>query len=857
MLDFHEYSLTAKSDILQHTCFVIQYIRHSLMRIQNKFIRYLIYIVGTLLFFAAAVFAYMYTFRNELKQQALKELNTHLQTQIQVSHIRMDLFTQFPRISLVFEQVEVQDAFHSATPLLKAEQVAIGFNVLDVWRKNYRISSLKIAQAELHIAINANGLANYHIIKTKDTTSDEIALINLQHIQLSDVKLLYDYNPASYRQDMFIDNAICSVNLLKDSWEFNLEQEGFVNSISMGKKSLMNDKTLQARARIIYQINEDKWLFEQTNYHLSDLNFTADGYYTFGKKADDIKIEVKAAKTSIRQLLSLLPVKPAELNDWQSGGDVQLSGIIEGKRSNTVSPKMMFQFTVQNGTLSNSKLNFIANSINCRGKLAMTNGQSELDLKQVQMRSGTSEMKGEMSITNFDQPFITADVKGILSADDALKLMLSEYVRSASGDVKYACKVQASLKELRNSKLMSSEALTGKFTVSFANIVLKNSETRIQSLQAEMALNKDLLIDELKVKTNKSDVRLHGYVNGLAPMLFAGKPADIHLTLNAEQVYTSDWLMGHTQSTTQHDTATSVIRSLNLDMHVNKLVHENIEARELHVKVRVTDLGIEFNDLDVQLFGGNIKGNARMLRYGNKPDVLTTQLAYDALDIQRLFAECNNFGQQELTSAHVSGTLSGSIQMSLPVNDKNEFMVSGLTALADMHLKNGTIQKYEPLKKLSRFADVDELTQLRFSDLKNSFMIQNSVITIPEMDIVSNALNLTLSGTQAFDGLMDYRIKMRLSELLKRKRKPQPQTDEVQEEEEGGRGMFIFLTMKGYADNLKIAYDKVSVKKKVKQDLSEEKERIKDVLKKELGIRKDPTIKEKNTNDDELEFEQE
>ena len=121
------------------------------MRIQNKFIRYLIYIVGTLLFFAAAVFAYMYTFRNELKQQALKELNTHLQTQIQVSHIRMDLFTQFPRISLVFEQVEVQDAFHSATPLLKAEQVAIGFNVLDVWRKNYRISSLKIAQTESNL----------------------------------------------------------------------------------------------------------------------------------------------------------------------------------------------------------------------------------------------------------------------------------------------------------------------------------------------------------------------------------------------------------------------------------------------------------------------------------------------------------------------------------------------------------------------------------------------------------------------------------------------------------------------------------------------------------------------------------
>jgi|GEM_PF-3458803 hypothetical protein len=827
------------------------------MPIRNRFIRYVVYTLTTLLLLAGSVLIYMYSFRDELKQQALQALNKHLQTRIQVSTIRMDVFTQFPRVSLVFEKVEVQDAFNSNTPLLKASQVAIGFNVWDIWKKNYRIASLKIANAESNLFINAKGVANYSIILKQDTVTNDALLLNLQQVHLDQVKLMYDYEPAAYHQDIFINKAVCSVNLLKDSWEFNLQNEGTVYHVKSGKQTIMRDKPMEVKARLVYKVQDDAWFFEQTEYRLSDLNFTADGYYRFGTKYDELKFDIKARKTSITHLLSLLPVKPAELNDWQSGGEVELSGTIDGKRGQTTKPNLSLQFRIKQGTLANSKRNLSAREINCMGKLIMTEGKSELQLSSLAMRSGSSQLSGQMSITNFDRPFIIADVNGTLSADDAVKLMLTEYVQSASGEAQFACKVQASLKELKNPKMLSNEALTGKFSISLADINLKNTETRIQSLQGTVSLNKDLFIEELTLKTNKSDARIHGYVSGIAPMIFAGKPADIYLTLNAEQLYTSEWMAGDTQSKTQNDSAASIIRSLMVNMNVNKLVHDNIEARQLTAKVQLTEPGVELTDLNVQVFGGSIKGNGRLVRYSNKPDAVTAQLAYESLDIKRLFSECKNFGQQDITSEHLSGILSGNIQMSMPVNDKNEISLQGLTALVDMHLKNGAIVNYEPLKKLSRFADVDELTQLRFSDLKNSFIIQNSTVSIPEMDIISNALSLTLSGTQAFDGLMDYRIKMKLSELLKRKRKSQPQADEVLEEEEGGRGMFIFLTMKGYADNMKIAYDKVSVKKKVKQDLSEEKERIKDVLKKELGIRKDSTIKEKTTNDDELEFEQE
>jgi len=41
----------------------------------------------------------------------------------------------------------------------------------------------------------------------------------------------------------------------------------------------------------------------------------------------------------------------------------------------------------------------------------------------------------------------------------------------------------------------------------------------------------------------------------------------------------------------------------------------------------------------------------------------------------------------------------------------------------------------------------------------------------------------------------------------------------------------------------------------MKQDIKIEKQNIKDILKKELGIGKDSTIKEKKTDNNELEFE--
>lgn len=67
------------------------------------------------------------------------------------------------------------------------------------------------------------------------------------------------------------------------------------------------------------------------------------------------------------------------------------------------------------------------------------------------------------------------------------------------------------------------------------------------------------------------------------------------------------------------------------------------------------------------------------------------------------------------------------------------------------------------------------------------------------------------------------------------------------------------MSMKGPIDNVVITYDRVGAKQKITQEIKQEKQNIKDILKKELGIddKKKSEIKEKQNDDDELEFEPE
>jgi len=123
-------------------------------------------------------------------------------------------------------------------------------------------------------------------------------------------------------------------------------------------------------------------------------------------------------------------------------------------------------------------------------------------------------------------------------------------------------------------------------------------------------------------------------------------------------------------------------------------------------------------------------------------------------------------------------------------------------------------------------------------------VIKDQQVIIPVMDIKSNALDLSASGTHRFDNSYDYRLKLKLSDLLYNKTKESKRREfEVAADESDTRTVFLKIHSDG--SEAEVELDREKTAQKIRNDLREEKSELKKILNEELGLfKKDKEVQE-------------
>ena len=211
------------------------------------------------------------------------------------------------------------------------------------------------------------------------------------------------------------------------------------------------------------------------------------------------------------------------------------------------------------------------------------------------------------------------------------------------------------------------------------------------------------------------------------------------------------------------------------------------------------------------------------------------------------FVSFNNFGQDFIKAENLAGSLSGNLSILLPLDSMLNPNVKSTTAEGKYTLTDGELKNFDPVKSLSRFIELSELENIKFSKLENDFYIRNNYIAIPQMDIQSSAADFAVSGKHDFDNNYEYHVKTYLSELLSKKvKKNKKYSAEFGAVEEDGLGRTsIFLKITGKGEDFKVEYDIKAASGNIKKGFKTEKENLKSILNKEYGwFRKDSTIKQ-------------
>jgi hypothetical protein len=833
------------------------------------FLKYCLWVVLALIIIVIGIFAYLLTNKDAIKNYALDEINKQLTVELQVKEADVTLFKQFPKVSLDLQHVSITDPIQPKQYLIQASHVFIGFNLFDIIRKNYNIKLITIDEADVNLYTSKKGVSNYHIFKPTDKkeASNESFLLNLKEVQLNNVSV--DYIDHQYQQQHVVVFEAASLygDFTEKGETIGIKGKMFANKLRSGKITYVKDKPL--KLNVVFKTNHQTktYTFERGNIDVDKLQLSLTGKIINKAKAVGFDLEVGARNLDIPSLLSLYPAANLP-EDLKSDGEIYLEGSIKGEANDKTSPAIHFTFGVSKGSLKKGE-GLALKNINFKGEFSngakRNQATSFVKITDLSFLLKDALVAGGFEVANFTDPLLNASLKGNIDAKNLLEFWQNDIVKSADGSIDFDVLFKGKISNLSQQKWLENNS-AGRLNLSLANISFKQNNKVIKRVIADLKIdNKNVVINQFEADVDESDVKISGTIGNFIPYLLSSNQAlQAHIKYQSNVIDINNFMMPLSPTNMDNNKRGFALPeniSITADVKAGKVLYHTFNAKQVSAKVNWKGKKITVDNFDAQTMDGRLQFDGEV---ENAPDgrfMITASSQLNNIDINTLFKSCNEFGQQEITSKHIQGKLSGTIDLVSVWNNNLDCDLNKLYALCNIEIKNGELNGYKPLEALGKYIDVNDLRALKFADLKNTIEIKNKTIFIPGFDVKNNALNLTLSGSHTFDNFIDYKIKMRLNELLAKKRKPTK--NEFNEEQTADGGVNIYLTMKGPIDNFKITYDKKEVKEQLKQDLKKEKENIIDVLKKEFVGEsnteegKKNKIKEKKADDDELEFEPE
>ncbi len=820
---------------------------------------------------AAGLLTYIY--RDDIKAMAIKEVNRNLNAKVIIagSDIDITFFSTFPDAAIEFRNFKILESRSTASTastgsatsgsatsgtagsgdggrvLIEAKLLDFKFSPLDFINKQYHIRRILLADAIIHLKINEKGEPNYNILKADTAKTKKNAAapldINLRHIRLKNVKLSYDNLQEKQHIDLKINDCIFAGNFSDAQYDLKTNIDLVAENLSIGNRQYIKNKKIVVDAALAvdnvkkkYNINSFKLKFENAFY-------TARGFVMQSGKRYQTALNISGADAGIQTLVSLLPTNiSAMLKDYQSTGEVNFKGSINGFIGKNETPGLDFKFGIVNGTVNDSKHSLGLESVNLTGEYS--NGKNhDAENSYLHISHFTAKLNGrpldiQYNMDNFKDPLVQTTVIADISLKDLRNFITIPGLDSLSGDVNINASFKGKIADLEHYSTINRTTLSGKMSIK--NVVLKpvGQKFAYRNMGGNFETDgNDLQVNNFSGNCGKSDFTLNGAFKNLASFLFlpnqslnATTDLQCHL-INLDDFIIKPGTASNSNASTNQHFSLPAFMYFSFNLKADKLVFGKFEAENISGSVLTDKSSITLKNISMKTMSGTVQLNGNVTDAGQGRFMATARAILKSIDVRQCFYEFDNFGQTYFTDKYISGRIDARLDYKGLWNKDLDPDTKSIVCDADVTVYDGEVNQFPPFIRLGKFLKVKSLDDIHFSEYTNKILISDRVVTIPKMDIKSNAVNVTLEGTHTFDNVMDYKLKVNMTQMyFGAKQDYEDEFGEVEVDKNGG--ITIPLTMKGTVDNYVIKYDTRSSIKNIGESFKAEGKEIKKIFNK-------------------------
>ena len=798
-------------------------------------VKKIFFLVSTLLFlFVAAIFFFTEYKSDLIKESITNSINDVISADCSFEEIDLSAFKNLTNISISIKNICIKEEsnFENDT-LFFAKECQFYLPLIKLLTNNIYFSTIEINDGIINL-FKSDQHANFDIFKfTKSENDYTKNLFKRIKIFNSDFK----YSELNKNNESFFN--IKSLDIIsKGNNDFYLNGDLYCDDLIFNKNHLDN-KQLYLNGNINIKKNQIDYKFDELK--IDDLESeSVSGNITNWRS---FKIEFDFKKQNIISVRKNCPEYLDYLfEDISLNSLISFSGNIIKDGESLKNPRVNIKYLVEDGSIKFDKSKLNLQSIRFTG--IVSNGEyanlssTKFTFDNFFAKTKYSEFSGDFFIENLQDFFINVNIKTKIGGSDLVMVLKKDNVESITGNLFLACNYSGKFSfnnDFKNKFLESKY----DFKVDANNFSYKLSNFKnifnIEFLDARLN-HKKFDVYKSYITSGESDFEFNGKILNF-PEYILGKKTNFFLQGSTNSTYVNLDDLFKKNKTIELNKDEFVIPkwvNLQINMTSKNFTYKSFDALNLTTNFLIENQVLKLKNTKAFALNGQFEGDAQLYKTIGNELKLSTIFNFSSINIRQAFNSFNNFNQSFIESKHIKGIGSANINLSAVWDNKMNFIKERLTMNSNLSIEKGELINFKPLRNLSNFVNVEDLKDVKFSKLENKIEIKDNLITIPEMQIVSSALSLIVSGTHSLNNVINYDITLLLSELMSNefRKKNTKINNEIGEIKSNNEGLStIYLKMIGTTEDTKVEFDNIKFRAKINNKIEKEKESIKEILK--------------------------
>lgn len=804
-----------------------------------------------------ALFLLGYLFEDKLHLMAIRELGKALNAKIEVNETNVSFLRSWPDVNVRLEGVSI-NPIGSTSPknVIALDQASLDINLFSFFSDRMEIKDVVLDGPDVILSRNEEGNWNTMdmFITPKDSNANEEPdemVFDLSGVDIRDGFLTYE----DKSQDLLVRIDSLYLDLSGDfsaqRTDFDTEMAFHLVRLNNGGRTWTRNKHVQMDLLVDAQLDgEQIYRIREGEAQVAGVVLNWGGEIFQRGDQYELNLAYNTSRNDFDAFMSLLPGGLLDTGrEYEYDGKFEMHGWIRGLAGASATPSIYADYSVQDGAFHYTDYDSRLTGINLNGSCQykseeLNDSWFKVDTFRASLRN--RPVSGNFGYTNFAAPHLNSHLEGKIALED-IREFYPAFADSSqlAGNVDVDLRVDGKVADFKNNRYRAVKA-QGSIAMNGVNIADKRVAHPIKNLNGEVKVdNHHIQVTQLSGKVGRSDFEIQGMITEYLPWFF-GEDARIKgtLELKSETLNLNDWIVeeeGEAVDGSEDRFAFHLPEQVDMEVRANigDLSVAKFRAQKVSGQVRLYNKRLNVERLSMYALQGDmVVTGALHARQSDHCDVIM-DVEINNVDVNQTFKTFDQLAAFALVEENMFGTVSGQVHVEGQLDQYLDLDPNSLISYGNVKVKDGRLKDFEPLEGLAGFVKMEDLKDLKFSDVQTNFRIESGFFYLPGMYIEANKYKMNVSGRHGFDNSLDYRVAVELPRKAARESGNSEVRSLVDIESETKARIIIPVRITGTVDHPKYALDgqfvKNSVEDKVKQEGEEMSEGFHEEIAAEFG----------------------